>query len=788
VRAVCFLAAITIAWFYYWTVSPEGERAVLSHDGNGYYNLLTSGFLKGQTALNREVDQAMLAVKDPYDPGQRAGQGMHDASYYKGRYFIYFGVTPAVALFAPVKLLTGMFIGERFAVCGFAIAGFWISAALLLSIRRRHFQRARGWVAVTGVLALGLATMVPPLLRRPDIWEVPIAASYACFMLTLFCVWRSLSARRAGWVWLGLASLAMGLAVGARPTYLLAAVVLLAPLARRAKQWRLAEWRWLAAWALGPVMMAGAGLAAYNFVRFGSITEFGQTYQMAGDDLRGLKLFGLGYVAYNFKVYVLSVAGLSPFFPFITVIVPPVSPPGQLGVEDPYGLLPCLPWVVLGAVALGATLRTGATGALRWFVWGTLAAVMAAMGMVFGFAGACGRYMVDFTPGLVLLGGVGALWLMTRVRGGWRWPAVVLVGGLALWSAGFGLLASLQHNALLLAEHPAVYRKVAQVVNVPSHVYDRWAGVEYGPVELRVVFPRGVVGKVEPLVVTGRTFRSDFLYVHYLGDNLVRFGYEHTSGGGMAGAVMTITPGAVQTILVEMGSLYPPMAHPYYAEMPPAQARLRQRTIRVTLNGKVALFRSAELFDAVARQPDIGSARGRSGFPNPFSGQILSQRRVPQAAPVVTANDYGPVRLRLMWPSFVARRSEPLVSSGEAGRGDVVYVKYLDERTVIFGYDHWGVGGFESAAVVIDPASEAELEIDYGALYERAEVKRARVKVRLNGRIVLDQPGEFYPCPPDTVVVGANLIGASTAAAVFSGQLLKSERGAGAAGGVLRQR
>ncbi len=779
-RAACFLAAIAIAWFYYWTVSPEGKRLVFSDDGNGYYNLLTSGFLKGQTALNREVDPAMLAVKDPYDPGQRAGRGMHDASYYKGRYFIYFGVTPAVALFAPVKLLTGMFIDEQFAVCGFAIAGFWISAALLLSVRRRHFQAVPGWVVVTAVLALGLATMVPPLLRRPGIWEVPIAASYAFFMLTLFCVWRAVSARRAGWVWLGLASLTMGLTVGARPTYLLAAVGLLAPLGMRAKEWRSEEWRRLAAWALGPVMMVGAGLAAYNFVRFGSVAEFGQTYQMAGDDLRGLKLFGFGFMPYNFWLYFLAAAGLSPFFPFITVINPPPVPAGQIGIEDPYGMLPCMPWVLLGFGALFAIRGVERAKGLRWFMGGTFTAVLAALVVVLGFAGACGRYMVDFAPGLVLLGGVGAFVIMSRVRGGRRWPAGVLVGGLALWSAGFGLLASLQHNALLQAEHPAVYRKIARAANVPPHVYDRWAGVEYGPVELRVVFPLGVVGKVEPLVVTGRTFRSDFLYVHYLGDNLVRFGYEHTSVGGMVGETMTITPGAVQTILVEMGSLYPPTAHPYFDGMPPAQARLRQRTIRVTLNGKVALFRSAELFDAVARQPDIGTARGRAGFSKPFSGQIVSQRRLPNAAPVVTASDYGGVRLRLVWPTFVVPRSEPLVSSGESGKGDLVYVKYVDARTVIFGYDHWGAGGFESAPVVIDPDSEAELEIDYGALYERAEVKGARVSVRLNGRIVLSQPGEFHPCPPDTVVVGANLIGASTAAAVFSGKLLRSERGAGA--------
>lgn len=101
-----------IAWFFQWTVNPSGKTAVLSDNGNGYYNLLTQGFLKGHTAIDREVDAGMLAVKDPYDPRQRAGRGMHDASYFQGRYFIYFGATPAVAVFVPVKIFDGKIFGR----------------------------------------------------------------------------------------------------------------------------------------------------------------------------------------------------------------------------------------------------------------------------------------------------------------------------------------------------------------------------------------------------------------------------------------------------------------------------------------------------------------------------------------------------------------------------------------------------------------------------------------------------------------------------------------------------
>jgi hypothetical protein len=43
--------------------------------------------------------------------------------------------------------------------------------------------------------------------------------------------------------------------------------------------------------------------------------------------------------------------------------------------------------------------------------------------------------------------------------------------------------------------------------------------------------------------------------------------------------------------------------------------------------------------------------------------------------------------LELTWPPFGAGRREPLVSFGEIGKGELLYVKYPRERAVAFGYD-----------------------------------------------------------------------------------------------------
>jgi len=259
--------------------------------------------------------------------------------------------------------------------------------------------------------------------------------------------------------------------------------------------------------------------------------------------------------------------------------------------------------------------------------------------------------------------------------------------------------------------------------------------------------------------------------VHYLSPDTVRFCFEHTSYGGFTGQSVRIRPGEEHTLVVGMGSLYPPPAHPYFDDMAEGQARLRQRSLSVTLDGVDVLRHKTDFYDAFSREPDVGTSGRRPAFRRNFSGRVASVRRAPEAAPAVTAEPYGRLRIELTWPAFGGVRREPLVSSGETGKGDLLYVKYLSDRAVAFGYDHWGVGGFETDPIPVEPGAEAVLEVDYGALHSGQTASAGRVVIRLDGAVVVDRPGESYACPPAQVKVGINSIGASTAVEKFSGTI-----------------
>jgi Tfp pilus assembly protein PilF len=424
--------------FYAWTArSTVRQMYDLSDPADAYYNLLVQGFRSGQLSLKQEAPPGLAKLADPYDPEAntafREGSHLHDLSYYNGKIYIYYGVTPALVLFWPYAALTGHYLFHKQAVAFFCSVGFLASVALLCALRRRYFQEVPGTVVAVCALALGLANCVPAMLQRPEVYEVAISCAYAMVMLALVGIWRALhDPARRGW-WLAAASLAYGLAVGSRPNVLLGAVVLLVPVAHA---WSSAPGhdrpRWLTAVrllaaAVVPISLIGFGLMLYNYLRFDNPLDFGMSYALAGLKERTLShMFGLKYFWFNFRVYFLQPLRWHGSFPFVNDIRVPPAPAGQLSVENPFGVLTNLPLVWMAAAApLAWQGRTpGEHSVLRLFIaaLATLFGIFALTICLYTCAGL--RYQVDFVPVLVLLAVCGVLGLERTLEAKPRWRGV----------------------------------------------------------------------------------------------------------------------------------------------------------------------------------------------------------------------------------------------------------------------------------------------------------------------------------------------------------------------------
>ena len=434
---------------YAWSASAGTMELLGSKAENTYYNLLVQSFSAGQLNLKTPVPPGLTQLADPYDPMASApyrwnyGYPLHDLSYYKGRLYLYFGITPALMLFWPCRALTGHWLLHKDAVAIFFSAGFLAGAGLLLSLWRRYFADVSFLIIVCCVIALGLANFTPAILQRCDVYEVAISCGYAMTMLALAGIWRAGHDSPRQWPWLAAASLAYGLAVGARPSLLLGAVILLAPVFQA---WRRKRRVWpLLMAATIPIVLIGLGLMFYNALRFDNPLDFGQHYQLSSTRLDTAHQFLPRYLWFNSRISFLQPARWSSHAPFVHDIVVPPLPAGAGEPEHPFGILTNIPliWLAL-AVPLAWRKRSAeARSTLRCFLVAiAFLSAICALTLLLYFT-MCLRYEVEFTHTLVLLAVVGILALEHALAGQPAWRRVARCGwGLLLaFSAAFNLLA-----------------------------------------------------------------------------------------------------------------------------------------------------------------------------------------------------------------------------------------------------------------------------------------------------------------------------------------------------------
>lgn len=743
---------------YGWTLLAVNPL-IVARSPLDHYGYLTDALTSGQLSLKVQPDPRLAQLADPY-AGSQDIPTLHDASYFNGRYYLYFGPTPVLLLLGPWHLLTRTFLLEGGATVIFSFAGFLMGSGLWVACKRRFLPGLPDFWTGFGVLMLGLGNYVFFLIQTPMFYEVPISCAYACLMAACWSVAAALrcespdgQGRR-----LGLASLLLGLAVGARPDYLFTLPALGVPLAGlwwRARQREGpngAGCRRLVIWTLVPAGAIGILLAAYNWARFGDFVEFGVKYQLASADQRQMKLTSLSYFPEGLHSFLFSPPHYFSHFPFLSESA------------DAFGVLPWAPFA-LAALAFPLTLLEPSR---RRSPWAPLGGFLL-LSCLLNFLALCllafrnDRYAVDFLPAATWLGLVVMAAALTAARRVWR-----LCGGLLVLAAGFTLVHSVL-LALSLGPHTAI----AGALNKPVATMERLAGVHYGPLQLDLNFPvTPLVGRSE--VLLSMADGADLLYVDQPDVDHVQFRFFHRGVGGPSTDPVALDRGRVHALVLDLGSLYPPSEHPLFAGWPENLVDALHRRLLVALDGRTILDRSVSYYANDYFHTRFGGGLEVPVGEAPFSGTLLNVRRgaMPLPGQVASVAMPGPVRITLRFPDFASIYGEPLVSTGRAGAGDLVYVTYLGPGLVRFGHDCWNYGPAETRAVSFNPLEEQTVDVDMGSLRPGGQPSadgRSLFQLRFNGQLIASTYRPVHPSEPVDVAFGFNAIGASTASATFSG-------------------
>lgn len=278
------------------------------------YQKLAESISQGEVHILESPSPFLVEMENPYDYTLRsqvmseAGEGfLWDYAYFEGKYYVYFGIVPEILFFLPYYLLTGnhlynyqvIFIG---AVC--VLLGI---IGIIYQVIKRYFPQTSlgAWYLLTEIVVMGSGLIY--MCKRPDMYTVPIIIGLGFGLLGIWIFLCIEKKDKHSLLLVVIGSLCMAMTAGCRPQLFLMALFPVLFFHKRIfsiKYLKTREGIKESMAFLIPMFTIACLLMYYNFIRFGSVFDFGANYNLTFNDMRNrglvLERIPLGIFAYLF--------------------------------------------------------------------------------------------------------------------------------------------------------------------------------------------------------------------------------------------------------------------------------------------------------------------------------------------------------------------------------------------------------------------------------------------------------------------------------------------------------
>jgi hypothetical protein len=304
--------------------NPEGDTI---EPGMAYYmhynKFLVDALIAGRTYLDYGKPEGLLAAERPYDRYWLSANGykenddwIQDWSWYKGKYYCYYGIVPAALLYAPYKLITGHYLSYPAGIFLFCMIAVILLALLWRHCVKKYMRDSEYALYLLSFIALFFTIGLCYALRYPHFYSLVQSAGFMFVAAGAFLLFKSVDGERTNRYMLFFGCLCLALVFGCRPNMGFASLIVPVVL------WKRRSWK-LLFFVMIPYIIVAIPLCVYNYVRFESIFDFGQSYCLSTYDSNGFKLQNpvgkLIRVFESFMYYLFRPVSLSLFFPFVNV-------------------------------------------------------------------------------------------------------------------------------------------------------------------------------------------------------------------------------------------------------------------------------------------------------------------------------------------------------------------------------------------------------------------------------------------------------------------------------------
>jgi len=291
--------------------------------GNQITQELVDAFEDGRVTIDTPVDAILAGLENPYDGSQReaaqVGYYLWDHLLFEGEYYSYYGIAPVLLLFLPYHLLTGYYFPTVWACFLFGALGILFLTKFYLCFMEKFFGGIRSSVILSGLLIIQLSTGIWFCFMNPLFYEIAQNSGFVCVTAGAYFLISSnvIGGGQIKNLRLAMSAVFLSLAVLCRPTlavYCIAALLFIyAGFRKKQSLYTVGKgtkgkyYLPYFASALLPFVVIGSVQMAYNYIRFGSVFDFGIQYSLTINDFTSAQFHThfsmIGFFNYLFKIH-----------------------------------------------------------------------------------------------------------------------------------------------------------------------------------------------------------------------------------------------------------------------------------------------------------------------------------------------------------------------------------------------------------------------------------------------------------------------------------------------------
>lgn len=211
-------------------IMPKVTMDYLNEGINNIYNkYLVDSIINKTVNIDLKPSEELLSLDNPYDVEQRKGVDYSfDTSFYNGKYYVYFGVLPALLIFVPFKLITGSYLSIFLGALPFYFLSIVLTVLVTVEIYKKWFNE----LPFSMLLIFTISNLISGLYVwnawRIYIYELALMSGYCFVQLGIYLMLLTIKNNTGkNNILLFFSCLCMALSVACRPTLVVSSVLLL---------------------------------------------------------------------------------------------------------------------------------------------------------------------------------------------------------------------------------------------------------------------------------------------------------------------------------------------------------------------------------------------------------------------------------------------------------------------------------------------------------------------------------------------------------------------------------